>query len=259
MSEPGLTTPLQPVRRDRGLGPIAVGAVLVVIIGVIVWRPWSAANRGPDGADAGASQQVLVGGSPSADPTTLGTNAASDAFAGSDLFAGPTQGPWSGLVTGEWSIVAFVRPYPLSRDPLDLRQQPVAVFVGPPAPHTEPRLFCDASGTFNHQDAADLPTRAVYFLGIAFPADRQVYVDGVYRQGGGSLGARPVDIGRIPGGPAATSSPAARRPALTPNREDEPVRMFALPNGGAWPDGIYRFDIYTRDGLPGQMFACIRP
>lgn len=259
MSEPGLTTPLQPVRRERGLGPVAVGLALAVVLGVIVWRPWSTASRQPDGRDGGSSS-VLIGGPASHEPATPRPNASFDPLASSELFAGPTTGPWSGRVAGEWSIVAFLRTDPgFSRESLTLRQQPVAVFVGPPPPHTDPNFFCDAAGAFSRQTAADLPTRAVHFLGIAFPPDRQVYVDGVYRLGGTSLGARPVELGRISGDPVATPNPAASVPAPSPNRADEPVRMFALPDGGAWPDGVYRFDVFTRDGLPGQMFACIRP
>ena len=272
MTEPGLTTPLQPVRRDRGLGPVAVGLMLVALLGVIVWRPWSSASLRP-GADPGVSPRAIAAGAPSADPATVGPDASPDALAGattdSDLFAGPTTGPWSGRVTGEWSIVAFLRSDPVSLDPLNLRQQQVAVFVGWSPTDPDPSVICDAPGTFLHQAAADLPTRAVHFLGIAFPPDRQVFVDGVYRLGGSSFQTRPVELGRIPGdrtapalsapSAAATVDPSSTGPALSPTGEVEPVRMFAMPDGGAWPDGVYRFDVYTHDGLPARLFACIRP
>jgi hypothetical protein len=261
MTEPGLTTPLQPVGRGRGLGPVAVGLMLMVILGVIVWRPWASAGLHP-GGDPG-SPRAIVAGAPVADSASLGTGASPEASADSDLFAGPTSGPWSGRVTGEWSIVAFLRSDPVSRDPLNLRQQQVAVFVGARPTGTDPGAICDAPGTFLHQAAADLPTRAVYFLGIAFPADRQVFVDGVYRLGGSPLEARPVELGRIPGDETAPVSPvspvASAGAGPSPTVEVEPVRMFALPDGAAWPDGVYRFDVYTRDGLPTQLFACIRP
>ena len=39
----------------------------------------------------------------------------------------------------------------------------------------------------------------------------------------------------------------------------EPVRTSALPGGGPWPDGVYRFDVSTHEGLPTSLFACIRP
>lgn len=35
--------------------------------------------------------------------------------------------------------------------------------------------------------------------------------------------------------------------------------MFALPGGGPWPDRVYRFEVASRTGLPGELFACIRP
>ncbi|MEA2536197.1 MAG: hypothetical protein QOF11_431 [Chloroflexota bacterium] len=262
MTEPGLTTPLQPVRRERGIGPIAVALLLVAILGVIVWRPWSAEGHDPAG-EPGSSPPAVVGSSAPANPTTLGPGGSPDASAGSDLFAGPTTGPWSGRVTGAWSIVAFLRPDPVSRESLTLRQQQVAVFVGLQPGGADPGAICDAQGTFLHDAAADLPARAVYFLGIAFPADRDVFVAGVYRVGQLALGARPVELGRIPGDSprsAIDATPtAAPTPTAGPTVAVEPVRMFALPDGGAWPDGVYRFDVYTRDGLPGQLFACIRP
>jgi anaerobic selenocysteine-containing dehydrogenase len=61
--------------------------------------------------------------------------------------------------------------------------------------------------------------------------------------------------GALPGGSAL---PAAGAPPLgeTPS---EQVRMFALPGGGPWPDGVYRFDVSTHEGLPTALFACIRP
>jgi hypothetical protein len=43
-----------------------------------------------------------------------------------------------------------------------------------------------------------------------------------------------------------------------PQVPTDPVRRFALRGGGPWPDGVYRFEAYTRDGLPTQLFACIR-
>jgi hypothetical protein len=277
MTRPGSTTPLQPVRPDRGLGPVAVGLIVVAILGVIVWQPWSGETIGP-GDDPGTSPRAVVG-SPTPDrlapvgagrsslrPATLGPTVSPDPAPDSDLFAGPTTGPWSGRVAGEWSIVAFLRPDPVSRDPLDLRQAQVAVFVGLRPTGPEPGAICEAKGTSRRPAAANLPTRSVFVLGIAFPADRQVFVDGVYRLGGSPLGARPVELGRVPGDGTPRAAPAASAaatggtgPAPSPNAEAEPVRMFALPDGGAWPDGVYRFDVYTRDGLPGQLFACIRP
>ena len=68
-------------------------------------------------------------------------------------------------------------------------------------------------------------------------------------------------LGRIPGegaglvyGASASVSPATGGAAGV-----DPVQMFELPGGGPWPDGVYRFDVFTRDGPPAQLYACIRP
>ena len=176
----------------------------------------------------------------------------------SDLMAVLTVGPWSRRVAGEWSIVAFLQP-DRSRDPLYLRQERVAVFIGAVRePAGGPDAICDAAGTSSRQAAVVLPTREVRFLGIAYPADRTVYVDRVVRVGAdGSLGALPVELGRIPGVGADVGP--RRRPRPGGGSGVDPVRMFGLPGGGPWPDGVYRFDVFTRDGPPAQLYACIRP
>ena len=263
MSDPGLTTPVQPVRRGGAPGTLAVGVTILAVVGLLAWHPWTAPGPGQADLVSPLPLRVVPAG-------PVGPEASADP----DLFGGPTTGPWSGRVTGEWSIVAFLRPDPLSREPLNLRQQQVAVFVGPKDLGARPEAICDQDGTFLHRAAADLPAGGVRFLGIAFPSDRRVYVDRVARIGG-ELRALPVELGRVPGvgadltpQPAASASAAASAaprttgpgsPAPDGPGAPEPVRTFALAGGGPWPDGVYRFEVFTADGLPVELFACIRP
>lgn len=175
-------------------------------------------------------------------------------------------GPWSGTVAAKWSIVAFLRAHPISRDPLDMQQQEVTVFLGPVHPPiSRAPEYCDTVGPTRELSAAELPTGEVLFLGIAYPAVRTVSVDGVVRLGE-DIGAIPVELGWIPSVGAddagsATTSPgsdiASPDPSGTPT--GDPIRMFGFPGGGPWPDGLYRFDVVTPDGPPAQLYACIRP
>jgi hypothetical protein len=193
---------------------VIVGLAFLTLVVVLVWHPWSGADRDRDvvvEASSGAS----------AAPT--------------DLTPGPTTGPWSGRISAEWSIVAFLRADPVSRDALTIRQQPVAVFVGTYPLPSDRQAICDQPGTPRYPGAADLGSGEVSFLGIAFPLDRGVEVASVDRLGQ-TLDVSPVDIGRIPG-----------------------VQMFGLVGGGTWPDGVYRFRVVSRFGLPGDLYACVRP
>jgi hypothetical protein len=296
MSDRGLVTPVQPVRPRGAHGTIAVGVAALAVIGLLVWHPWAGAPTRPDQPDGPVSSvpgvAVASGVPMSPGPRVpVGPDASTDP----DLFGGPTTGPWSGRVTGEWSIVAFLRSDPVSRDPLNLRQQQVAVLYGQPESVGLTDAICDQEGTFLHRAAADLPTREVRYLGIAFPPEESVAVRRIARLGE-YVPALPVEIGRIPGGgaiptptPAATPTVAStqlpRSVLSTPgplagttldkgstggggaNADEgtvsgpvrELVQMFALPGGGPWPDGVYRFDVSTHEGLPTALFACIRP
>jgi hypothetical protein len=330
MTDPGLTTPVQPVRPSGGRGTLAAGLAILAVVGLLAWHPW-------DGTEASVPASPLP--ALVVPPAPIGPDASTDP----DLFGGPTTGPWSGRVTAEWSIVAFLRSDPVSRDPLNLRQQQVAVLYGQPETVGLSDAICDQEGTFLHRAAADLPTREVRYLGIAFPPEESVAVKRV-ALGGQVVAALPVELGRIPGvgasmpplpsaslpaavpllpipsppGPQAgtryESPPDAPAPRLAPapasplgpqagNTVDgeaaldaggllaaggtvpaagaqpggsagggsagggnaragtpgEQVRMFALPGGGPWPDGVYRFDLSTHEGLPTTLFACIRP
>lgn len=256
MAEPGSTTPIQPVRGGGGRGAAGVAVVLLAVVGLLVWQPWSG-GAGP----APTPRQPATGTSAVAGSGSIATPADA-ALGSSDLLAVPTVGPWSGRVAAEWSILAFLRADPVSRDPLELDQQLVAVFIGPVRePVGGPDAVCDATGTTLHPSAAAvLPTREVRFLGIAFPADRDVDVERVVRVGADrSLGAQPVAIGRIPGEGADLGYGASASPLPSGESGDDSVRMFGLPGGGPWPDGVYRFDVFTRDGPPAQLYACIRP
>jgi hypothetical protein len=279
--EPG-RTPVQPVQRAGSRRPIALGLGLVLVVGLLAWRPWVGAARAPEGS--------VDPSSPVAVATFAGGPAGSPAPAPGDsldptLFGPPIVGPWTGRVTGEWSIVAFLRPDPISRDPLNLRQQQVAVFIGPHDLGAQPAAICAENGAYRHRSAAVLPTREVRYLGIAFPSAMTVYVDRVSLVDG-EIDPLPIELGRISGdlpllevggsptpgdGRGASPSPggagssaaagngsAAGGPVPTPELGlSDPVRMFALRHGGPWPDGVYRFEAYTRDGLPTQLFACI--
>jgi hypothetical protein len=146
------------------------------------------------------------------------------------------------------------------------------VFLGPVHPPiSRAPEYCDEVGPTGERAAAELPTREVRFLGIAFPADQTVDVDGVVRLGQ-AVGAIPVELGRIPGvgageAPSASASASAPGhptsdgglPGPSGSPSGDPVRMFGLPGGGPWPDGLYRFDVVTGDGAPAQLYACIRP
>jgi len=268
MGDPGLTTPVQRVRRSGGRGPIALGLALVVAVGLLTWHPWTTGSVRDQGAADPSPSRVVANAS---EGSGLAAPGASDSPTLADLdpalFGGPIVGPWTGRVRGEWSIVAFLRLDPVSRDPVDLNQQQVAVFIGPHDLGDRPKTICDEQGTFLHPAAADLPTREVRYLGIAFPSDMTVYVDRVSLVDGqidplplspvtaptpGTLPSASADPGSSPG-----SSPVSRA-QLYPQVPTDPVRMFALRGGGPWPDGVYRFEAYTRDGLPTQLFACIR-
>jgi len=256
MADPGGTTPIQPVQRAGVRGPLAIGLAAVIVIGLLAWHPWmSGANRGPDvanqpGPGGASSSPGLASNDPARPVATDNLDPA--------RFGGSTIGPWTGELTADWSVVAFVRMDLTSRDPVALRQQLVAVFVGPHDLGDRPAAICHQQGTRLRPAAANLPTREVSYLGIAFPADRTVYVDGVSLVGG-LLGALPIELGRIAGDPllpvkVPDASPEAG--SLPPPGAD-PVRMFVLPGGGPWPDGVYLFEAYTRDGLPIELFACI--
>ena len=100
MGDPGLTTPVQPVRRPGGPGTLAVGLVILGVLGLLAWHPWAGTRAHPDPASPLPAPVVPAG--------PIGPDASADP----DLFGGPTTGPWSGRVTGEWSIVAFLRADP---------------------------------------------------------------------------------------------------------------------------------------------------
>ena len=169
-------------------------------------------------------------------------------------------------MAAKWSIVAFLRADPVSPDPLDLRQEEVTLFLGPVHPPiSRAPEYCDTVGPTRERSAAELPTREVRFLGIAFPTDQSVVVDGVRRLGE-AFGAIPVELGRIPSvgaGEAGSTTPSPRpdRGSAGPSGSPAPapVRLFGFPGGGPWPDGLYRFDVVTGDGGPAQLYACIRP
>ena len=150
MTEPGSTTPVQPVRSGGGTGRGRArdrppGGRRPARLAAVVWRDDDA--RAPDGGGLRRSPRARR----SATPTDA-------APLPSDLLAVPTVGPWSGRVAAEWSIVAFLRADPVSRDPLDLSQQPVAVFIGAVRePTSGPDAICDAVGTSTRRAAADLP------------------------------------------------------------------------------------------------------
>jgi hypothetical protein len=138
------------------------------------------------------------------------------------------------------------------------------VFIGAVRePAGGPDAICDAAGTSTRQAPVVLPSGEVRYLGIAYPPDRTIYVDRVVRVGADtSLGALPVELGRIPGTGADVAVPSAGPSggSVTGSGSGvDPVRMFELPGGGPWPDGVYRFDVFTRDGPPAQLYACIRP
>jgi hypothetical protein len=250
MSDPGLTTPVQPVRAagSRGRGVVAAGLVLVVVVGLLAWHPWV----GPPGAPPiGVASVAPSGGGGLLDRGLPG---------------GPLTGTWTGRVAAKWSIVAFLRADPVSGEPLDLRQEEVTLFLGPVHPPiSRAPEYCDTVGPTGERSAAELPTREVRFLGIAFPTDQSVVVDGVRRLGE-AFGAIPVELGRNPSvgaGEAGSATPSSRsdRGSAGPSGSPapDPVRMFGFPGGGPWPDGLYRFDVVTGDGGPAQLYACIRP
>jgi hypothetical protein len=243
--------PVQPVRGGGARGAVGVAVVLLAVVGLLAWQPWSGAA-----APTSTPERTTSGPSSVAEGVSIATPTDA-APPPSNLLAVPTIGPWSGRIAFEWSIVAFLQP-DRSRDPLNLRQEPVAVFIGAVrVPAGGPDAICDAAGTSSRPAAVVLPTREVRYLGIAYPADRTVYVDRVVRVGAGvSLGALPVELGRIPGTGADVASPPA---GPSGGSGVDPVQMFRLPGGGPWPDGVYRFDVFTRDGPPAQLYACIRP
>ena len=226
MSDPGLTTPVQPVRAggNRGRGVVAIGLALLAVVGLLAWHPWvGQVDRPPIGLASVAPSAPQSGAGSLVDPS---------------LLEGPITGILSSRVAAEWSIVAFVRADPVSGDPLDLLQHEVTVFLGPVHPPiSRAPEYCDTVGPTGKRSAAELPTGEVRYLGIAFPADQSVVVDGVVSLGE-AVGAIPVAFG----------SPT-----------DDPVRMFGFPGGGPWPDGLFRFDVVTPDGPPAQLYACIRP
>ena len=171
MSDPGLTTPVQPVRAagSRGRGIVAAGLVLVLVVGLLAWHPWVGPPEAPPIGVASVA--------PSSDGGLLDRGP----------LGGPLTGTWTGRVAAKWSIVAFLRadpvsPDPVSPDPLDLRQEEVTVFLGPVHPPiSRAPEYCDTVGPTGERSAAELPTREVRFLGIAFPTDQAVVVDGVRR------------------------------------------------------------------------------
>jgi hypothetical protein len=194
-------------------------------------------------------------GWPTAAPP-IGVASAAPSSDGGLLDRGPSRRPaeetWTGRVAAKWSIVAFLRADPVSRHPLDLRQEEVTLFLGPVHPPiSRAPEYCDTVGPTRERSAAELPTSEVRFLGIAFPTDQSVVVDGVRRLGE-AFGAIPVELGRIPSGGAseagsATPSPRPDRGSAGPSGTPapDPVRMFGFPGGGPWPDGLYRFDVVT--------------
>ena len=78
--------------------------------------------------------------------------------------------------------------------------------------------ICDQEGTFLHRAAADLPTREVRYLGIAFPPEESVAVRRIARLGQ-VVPALPVELGRIPGS-ARTCPVPDRVTARTAGRDD---------------------------------------
>jgi hypothetical protein len=235
--------------------------MVVGLVAILAWHPWASPSAVPSSALPASTPAIgLSSAAPFEIPAEGGLP--------TDLLGGPMVGPWSGRVAAQWSIVAFLRADPVSRDPLDLRQQQVMVFLGPVHPPiSRAPEYCDEVGPTGERAAAELPTREVRFLGIAFPGDRTVDVDGVVRLGQ-AVGAIPVELGRIPSvGVDGVPSASASRPPVSDvgspgpsgSPPGDPVRMFGLPGGGPWPDGLYRFDVVTGDGAPAQLYACIRP
>jgi len=301
MSDRGLITPVQRVRPPGGHGALAVGLSIVVVLGLLVWRPWAA--EPPDSPGPVGPRPAVVASSIPGGPDASAIAGPPDDSSDPDLFGRLTFGPWSGRVTGEWSIVAFLRDGPVPGDPLILRQQQIALMFSQPESVGLSAAICDQEGTFLHRAAADLPTREVRYLGLAYPPEESVAVRRITRNGQ-VVTAQPVQLGRIPGvwptggPPPSGSSPdpgastaeadAARgaggplaaggtvpSPVASPSvgagvgpqpsagasgaPVHEPVWIFALPGGGPWPDGVYRFDVSTHEGLPTAVFACIRP
>lgn len=118
-------------------------------------------------------------------------------------------------MSDERSVVAFLRADPVSRDPLNLRQQQVAVHCGQPDAVGLSDAICDQEGTFLHRAAADLPTGEVRYVGIAFPPEESVAVRRIARLGQ-VVTALPVELGRVPGVGASLPGPDRRRSCRPP-------------------------------------------
>lgn len=269
MTEPGATTPLQPVGRGSGRRPVLAGAALLALLGLLVWQPW--AGPDPAGRRAAGPSASAVSGLPAGSldasggtdpPAATGPSPTPDGLPGPT--PAPTTGQWTGRIPGRWSIVAFLREDLLSHDPLAFVQQPVAVWplagIGTAA-GAQPGS-CDERPSPGLAGGAILPAGGVRLLGIAFPDGRAVTVTRIVGLPD-DMSADPFDLGTIGADPASLP-PVRPRASVAPGSPDgavagrDPVRLFALPGGVRWPDGTYRFEIATRDGLPGALYACIR-
>ena len=260
---PGLVTPLQSIGPESGRRAVLATVALATLLGVLAWQPWAGAQERP-----AAAAVAVAEGSPAA-ATPAPTKPAAT--------PGPTTGPWSGRIAPTWSIVAFLRAEPVSRDPLVLVQEPVAVWPVPGVGTSAAGgpADCAARPVPGRDGGADLPGDEVRLLGVAFPAGRDAVVTRIVGLPD-DLRAVPVDLGAVPGvgallpapatdpstgvgstgpgvaagGPVATGSPATTGA--------DPVRLYGLAGGVRWPNGVYRFELATRTGLPGILIACIR-
>ncbi|OGN81039.1 MAG: hypothetical protein A2X23_10330 [Chloroflexi bacterium GWC2_73_18] len=248
-----LETPLQPVTPRRGWRDpaILVAALLVVAVGLLVWRPWSGADDGR-GLVAAPSASPWVA-SPSDAVAAMPVSASPAASPPASPFPSPTSDPptptgelpSANLFARQWSIVAIFDPSHAGPDAVRwVTQQPVTVSRRPlPIRSGPPRWICPLPGEFRRPLAAHAPAGKVRLIGVAFPPSEGAWGVTVAVEEGSALAIREIYLRDIP--PHMT-------PPLTPW-----VRVFALADGGVWPAGIYRFTVAFPDASHRYLYACV--
>ncbi len=256
--------PLTPLGTGGSRRPVGLIIVLVALLAMLVWQPWSG---GPQSAGAPSpGSTAAVAGRPAAPPPTapgVGRSAGPSGGAGSSGTA-----DYLSLVDNEWTVVALLSPTragpaeepalphptppPGTGTPLLVLQQGVNFSTQPIEQPGHPNLPCTAKAVPRLRLAVPLPAARVLYLGVTYPG-----MDPAVTVAVADLDGANVQLSRVRSLVVSLSGQPIDASYRLPNAGPGAVAMFALPRGTALPDGSYRFEL----DLPGvgqrYLYACV--
>jgi hypothetical protein len=247
---------LESVRPGGTRTAAAIGAAIVVALGVLLWQPWAGAtppaarhDESQSTAFAQASGPSVAGAASSATPSATGAPDASQA----PTLLDATPVAFRSLVDNEWTIVALLTPGSTASE------EPVIPHVPPPAWSPDgPFLVLQqglggASTQRRARPAVHLPADRVVYLGLTFPG-----MSGSATISAAVLGASGATVARVDAPVVLLDgvTPAGRY--VLPSAGLGGVVLFSSTRPAVLPTDAYRFEV-SLPGTPGSryLYACI--